>query len=341
MIFPRHIRFMLAGLVAVAAAATVWLLLAVVHPSDGRASAGTVSTAGFPSGPGDPGIFTERCRFSHEAADDPILDPGRPGASMRHDFFGNTMTDAASTAASLRGGATTCQTSADASAYWIPVLSRDGKAITPRSALIYWRRARRDTTPVHDMPAGLQMIAGDESADHPQGKDRIVWSCVRRGEGASDTSAVPHSCTGGGSIKLTIIFPSCWDGHTLSATGQTDVVYRGPGDAACPASHPVQIPQIIFHVIYRTSDAKGLQLSMSPTMDGSTDTAHADFVNGWNQDDLDRDTQACIATQTRCGAVPGPTATPRGPSRRELRRLRAQPRRRAARDPRPATPGRA
>ena len=36
-------------------------------------SAPTVSTQGLPSGPNETGIFTDRCGYSHSAADDPIL----------------------------------------------------------------------------------------------------------------------------------------------------------------------------------------------------------------------------------------------------------------------------
>ena len=56
-------------------------------------------------------IITDTCRYSHEANDDPILDPGKSGQSMAHDFFGNTSTSATSTAATLVGGSTTCSTS--------------------------------------------------------------------------------------------------------------------------------------------------------------------------------------------------------------------------------------
>ena len=110
-----------------------------------------VSTAGFPSGAGNPGIFTDRCGFSHEAPDDPILMPGETGMSMQHDFYGNTGTSATSTVASLVGRRTLCTTSADASAYWTPVLYQNGHALTPSSALIYWRRPPNDTEAVWEV----------------------------------------------------------------------------------------------------------------------------------------------------------------------------------------------
>ena len=273
-------------------------------------AAQTVTTSQFPSGQREPGIFTDRCGYSHEAADDPILAPGRPGTAMHHDFYGNATTSASSTAASLVGGSTTCTTSADSSAYWTPVLYQNGKPLTPGTALIYWRRPRGDTQAVQAIPAGLQLIAGDETATTPQSKLVTAWTCSRQ-LGVRSATAVPHDCAAGNELRLTVTFPSCWDGHTLTGTGQQNVVYREP--SGCPASHPVQIPQIVFHVNYPTSSAAGLTLSMTPTVQGSTDTEHVDFINGWNQDILARDVTACVATSTRCGPVTGAAATPQGP----------------------------
>ena len=268
----------------------------------------SVSTTGFPSGPGQPGIFTDRCGYSHQAADDPILAPGKPGTAMHHNFYGNTTTSATSTAATLTGGLTTCTTSADSSAYWTPVLYQDGKALTPSSALIYWRRPRGDSEPVQAIPAGLQIIAGNETAMTPQSTDVTAWTC----SGSPGLkSGSPHDCPAGSDLRLTVTFPSCWDGRTLDGAAQKNVVYRD--EAGCPASHPVQIPQIVFHVNYPTTSAAQLTLSMTPTMQGSTDTEHVDFINSWNQRILTDDVAACVATSTRCGPVVGAAATPQGP----------------------------
>jgi hypothetical protein len=275
-----------------------------------KTSGTVVSTTGFPSGKGEPGIFTDRCAYSHEAPDDAILAFGLPGTSMHHDFYGNTMTTASSTAASLVGGATTCTTSADASAYWSPVLYQHGTALKPGPALIYWRKPAGDSSSVHTVPAGLQLIAGNEGATAPQGTQVVAWGCSGKQQGRR--SATPQDCPSGQYLRVTVTFPSCWDGHTLVGARQLNVVYRTA--TGCPAGHAVQIPQIVFHVTYPTSSASGLTLSMSPTMQGSTDTMHVDFMNGWTQATLDRDVAACTATSTRCGPVTGPAATPQGPA---------------------------
>jgi hypothetical protein len=285
---------------------------------------GGVDTSGFPTDQSSGGIFTDRCAYSHSAADDPILAPGKPGTAMHHDFFGNATTTASSTAASLVGGPSTCTTSADSSAYWVPVLYQNGKALTPKSALIYWRQSAALAPSVQAIPAGLQMIAGNESATAPQSTSVIRWSCTatKANPFPRKGSATPHDCTGGSRLRLIITFPSCWDGHSLGAVGQTNVVY--PAEGTCPGSHPVAIPEIVFHVAYPTSSAADLTLSMTPTMTGSTNTEHADFVNGWKQSVVAADTKACISTATRCGPVTGTEATPHGPSLAALARQKAQ-----------------
>jgi hypothetical protein len=269
-----------------------------------------VSVSGFPRGQGGGGIFTDRCRFSHQAADDPILMPSMAGQSMQHDFFGNTTTSASSTASALLGKPTTCSTPADASAYWTPVLYQNGRPLQPVSALIYWRQARTLASMVKPMPAGISLIAGDEKAAQPQSPKVIRWTCSGD-QNTRDVTSTPHDCRGDQMLRLVVTFPSCWDGHTLGGAAQANAVY--PAAGRCPASHPVVIPQIVFHVSYPTSSAADLTLSMSPTMHGSTDTAHADFINGWDQALLARNTSACIAAHLRCGPVTGTGAVPQGP----------------------------
>jgi hypothetical protein len=62
------------------------------------------------------------CGVDHYLADDPITSPGQPGAAAMNSFFGNTTTNANSTAASISAGAGSCDyiPSYDHSAYWVP-----------------------------------------------------------------------------------------------------------------------------------------------------------------------------------------------------------------------------
>jgi hypothetical protein len=254
-----------------------------------------------PVAPGASVIITDTCRYSHEANDDPILDPGKPGQSMAHDFFGNTSTSATSTAAALVGGSTTCSTSDDASAYWTPVLYQNGVAITPLRNLIYWAGLHGTSPSVVAPPAGLEMIAGNENAGAPQSTKVIDWRCA--GSATQAASDVPVNCAGTEGLELRVTFPSCWNGTTLNGASQTNVAY--PEGKGCPTGYPVRIPTVVLHIVYPITSNTGLTLSMGPGQQGSTDTAHGDFISGWNQSVLAGLIDGCAGPMRTCGHVTG------------------------------------
>lgn len=303
------------GCLAIAGGASATTLAiasaSVPHPLTAR-DAASVDTAGFPTGGRNPGIFTDRCAVSAVEPDDPIMMPGMTGASMQHDFFGYTRPTASTVTSDLVGKPTSCTTTADSSAYWLPVLYQDGTALKPSTALIYWRAPAASAKHVQAMPQGMTMIAGDEKATAPQSDKIIDWTCTQgKGQKAMSRSDAPHDCASGHDLRLIVTFPNCWDGHSLNGKGRQNVVYAG-SDGTCPSSHPVQIPQIVFHVSYPTHSGSGITLSIGPTNQGPPTTGHADFMNGWSQQRMAADTAACIDTQTRCGPVTGAEATPHG-----------------------------
>jgi Domain of unknown function (DUF1996) len=266
------------------------------EPATGNASGATTSN-----------LISDTCLYSHEANDDPILQPGMPGQSMAHDFFGNVTTSATSTASGLVGGPTSCTTRVDASAYWTPVLYQHGVAITPERNLVYWTGLQAKSQAVSAPPAGLEMIAGDEGATAPQSTRVIDWRCAEQTTTTQPVSAAPVNCAGTNGIELRITFPSCWNGTSLSGATQTNVVYPTKG-AVCPPGHSVRIPTVIFHVVYPITSAAGITLSMGPGQQGSVDTAHGDFINGWNQSVLSGLISGCAGTTHTCGHVTGPDA---------------------------------
>lgn len=247
-------------------------------------------------------LISDTCVYSHEANDDPILMPGQTGQSMAHDFFGNTTTSATSTATSLIGGPTTCSTSADASAYWTPVLYQNGVAITPERNLIYWAGLHATDPTVSVPPVGLEMIAGDENGTAPQPVRVVAWRCADRSKQVP--SPTPVNCAGTRGLELRVTFPSCWNGTTLGGASETNVVYPD-ADTRCPAGYPVRIPTVVFHIVYPVTSPTGLTLSMGPGQEGSTDTAHGDFINGWNQSVLTRLISGCATSALTCGHVTG------------------------------------
>jgi hypothetical protein len=239
--------------------------------------------------------FKVECEWSHAATDDPIVHPGIPGASHRHDFFGNTATDARSTAVGLRGSSTTCQNQLDTAAYWAPALLADDTPVTPVGSVAYYR-AGPDMAPtsVRTYPPGLMMVAGDPSATEAQSLDVAAWHC-----GASPVlHAAPPTCPATALLGVRIAFPDCWDGEHLDSTDhRSHVAYSE--DGRCPADHPVPTPQLIFEVHYPvTGDPAGLALAS-----GGVLGVHADFLNAWDQDALEREVRGCLNLDHVCGVV--------------------------------------
>ena len=227
------------------------------------------------------------CTIDHFGPDDPIVFPGEPGASHMHSFYGNTTTNANSTAASLMAAPSTCgrdmQTS-DRSAYWIPSLYKknaDGSLTLVKDSdqqmFIYYRRPGGTGGPkVQPFPPGLRMLAGYATATSPQPLFVVQWDC----SGGPELPSIPQ-CPGGPSQSLhaSIEFPSCWDGRQLdSADHRSHMAYANVDNGACPADHPVSLPQITYEIDY-PGITGGPQYTLSSH---GTYSMHADFIAAWD-----------------------------------------------------------
>ena len=237
--------------------------------------------------------FIENCRYSHQAPDDPIVYPGKPGASHQHTFVGNSTTDAFSSFGSLRSGETTCMRADDTAAYWVPALYQGTTEILPVAATVYYRRGT--LAEVNTFPNNLRMIAGDAKATSPQGMRITFWSCgVASGV---DRSAEVPTCpdTRGSFLRLHIRFPECWDGRRLdSPDHKSHMAYATR--AGCPSTHPVEVPQITQIYRYQTRGGEGFSLAS-----GGVYSAHADFVNAWNPGALRKLVEGCLNELVHCG----------------------------------------
>jgi uncharacterized protein DUF1996 len=221
--------------------------------------------------------FAILCGFSHRNQDDPIVFFGQGNRSHDHTYFGNTSTDAFSTPASLRAaGQTTCRARGDTAAYWAPTLLVNGNPVQPRYMVAYY--VRRTFDPVDPFPAGLKVIAGSAAARRPQSQQVTSWSCG----GYNRSSSVPTCFSGKGSaLRLQVNFPNCWDGRRLdSGNHQSHMAYSS--DGTCPASHPVEMPALTLLIQYGVSGGADVELSS-----GGQFSAHADFVNAWDQSTLE------------------------------------------------------
>ncbi|MFJ7956391.1 DUF1996 domain-containing protein [Streptomyces sp. NPDC096319] len=248
--------------------------------------------------------FQANCSVTHTAPDDPIVYPGRPGASHDHTFMGNTSTNAHSTTASLTGGATTCNAPDDSSAYWMPSLYKGDQKILPVGPqVIYYKSGVTDYTSVRPFPKGLRFVVGSpaQSAQEFRGHKGFVegWEC---GDSFFNVD-FPASCPSRPDVQLNIRFqaPSCWNGLYLDTPDHKShmaypVVKPGTNDNMCPASHPVALPMIEFKMAFPVNgDMSQVRLSS-----GRGYSFHYDFFNAWEERTLKALVDHCVVGGLQC-----------------------------------------
>ena len=239
--------------------------------------------------------FVVRCAYSHSATDDPIVFPGDPGASHRHDFFGNRTTDASSTPDSMLGAETSCQQALDTAAYWAPTLFDHGVPVVPQGADVYYRPGPRiDPTSVRPYPHGLVMISGDAMATEPQSTNFVGWACGSGG----DPQVTAPVCPADAPLRLKVVFPDCWDGHSLDSADHHSHMAASV-DGHCPSAHPVPVPQLQLTVRYPIHGSDH-ELQLAP---GSMLGGHADFMNAWDQTELASQVRLCLNRVLVCGVI--------------------------------------
>jgi hypothetical protein len=254
------------------------------------------SPAGPAASPGaEPANFLSVCGYSHRAPDDPIVYPGKPGASHSHDFMGNNTTNAFSLYLGMRAGTTTCRASDDTAGYWVPTLYDNGAAVAPARLHAYYRTGGKPAAAIKPFPAGLKVVAGNAKATEAQDLRVVRWDCGVMGGVRPQTT--PPACPSGSRLHLAISFPDCWNGRDLdSADHKSHLAYSQRG--RCDAAHPVPVPRLVESITYRTAGGPGITLAS-----GAPVTAHADFFNAWNQQRLDQLVRDCLNADKHCGAI--------------------------------------
>lgn len=257
--------------IALVSAATALLVVLILAPgASARSSKNGAS-------------FAVRCDFSHRASDDPIVHPGHQGMSHSHDFFGNTSTNAHSTAASLRLAETTCTRPNDTAAYWMPTVKWNGRVLESDRAVFYYRAGGKDHKKVLAYPAGLKVVT-------PVNRG-VSWRCARTDNGGGRRTP-PRRCANG-KLGVRIIFPDCSNGKLASDNHRSHMTYSRPtdGKVRCPKSHPRSVPVLTMNVIFDMPAGQRGKVTLSS---GRASTMHADFFNAWNQEALAALVKRCI-----------------------------------------------
>ncbi|HEX6703737.1 MAG TPA: DUF1996 domain-containing protein [Albitalea sp.] len=255
------------------------------------------------------GAFRTLCDFSHMATDDPIVFPGQPGRSHLHTFFGNTDTNADTTAESLvnTGNSTCIGGIANRTAYWVPSMidTATNAPVKPKSAIIYYKTGYNGIRPqdVRPLPAGLRMIAGN--AKNTTAKGPFRFECIGKGSENMVGMSI-QNCPVGAEMWQVVFFPQCWDGVNLdSPDHKSHMSYTV--NHACPATHPVPLPEITFNITYvvTQADAPLRWRLASDAYDRSLPagySSHGDWFNGWKQDIMESWVRNCDQASKDCHA---------------------------------------
>ena len=240
--------------------------------------------------------FHVECPFHHFNGDDPIVFPGvqAPSEGHLHTFMGNKSTNFRSTYRSLRRAGTTCGLRADKGAYWFPAVYKNGNRVKPTDGDFYYRARTEPLSAIRPFPKGLKIIAGDKNATGPQSTKVVGWSCFRS---AGTEESRMRDC-GRADVKFLVHFPSCWDGvHKDSPDHKSHMAYPvNKGDhKACPANHPVPVPELSFSIRLPFHNGRHVHLSSGPFY-----TMHADFCNAWKQRKLRRLVDKCLHGGIEC-----------------------------------------
>lgn len=265
----RRVAFPLSLAAAIAAAG---IAASQLGAAPARVATPSQAAPNFPGGP----YYTLACSFSHRNNDDAVVFPGQPGRSHNHTYIGNRSVDSSTTPESLLGGRSSCESGSDSSAYWMPTLFVGQNDVPPLTAIVYYVNRARER--ISAPPKGLVMLAGRADATTRQPKGIVSWSCGA--VGARPRYATIPACGDDEMLQLQATFPSCWDGRRLdSADHRQHVKYASRG--LCPATHPVAMPTIVLIVLYPP-------VPLGSQVASGRFAAHADFMNGWDVDALEK-----------------------------------------------------
>jgi len=182
-----------------------------------------------------------------------------------------------------------------------------------------------DRADIKAFPAGFQMLAGDTDlrdftwavpepekslwtgaeASQPALRQKALgFNCLHYYQNSNEPTLARHFlpdkefldkyCSNG--LRLEVVFPSCWNGKDVdSPDHKSHMAYSSLVlDGTCPPGFPVRLPTLLYETIWDTQSFAGMEGEFVLSNGDTTGYGnHADFINGWNVDFLQRAIHTC------------------------------------------------
>ncbi|KAF9737167.1 WSC domain-containing protein [Paraphaeosphaeria minitans] len=252
---------------------------------------------------------------------DPVVNNGTTAAHVHNIVGGSAFGPSMTYDLTQLAKCSSCTIKEDKSNYWTPQLyyhAQNGSFLpvpvvgnsddsNAGMLVYYFQRPGFPNETLIGFPAGFRMLAGDTNKRNFTGgldAKAVSYNCL--GSNMAETNALPnYNCKDG--LRVQIFFPSCWDGKNLdSADHRSHMSYFNGTEyntGVCPSTHPNHTISLFYEVLYDTNRFADMWYNMSsgsnyqPFVFSNGDATgygfHADFVNGWDVDVLQRATTEC------------------------------------------------